>query len=190
MFDLAQGGAKIVKPEALKYKLPNQTLRIVDFSSGNLAADGTEITGSFTLNSAEMSSHEGLLAINVVCEVSTENLKAIFQALSQNPVYGVSSGRRSVTVLTSDGNVNEVMNRLHRTQSFKAISHRESVAMVQVSHPMFIDSPGGVAKISSALSQQSINIIEITTSKATINVFIEESQLKRAKEAISNVFKT
>jgi aspartate kinase len=189
MFDLAQGGAKIVKPEALKYKLPNQTLRIVDFSSGNLAADGTEITGSFTLNSAEMSSHEGLLAINVVCEVNTENLKAIFQALSQNPVYGVSSGRRSVTVLTSDGNVNEVMNRLHRTQRFKAISHRESVAMVQISHPMFIDSPGGVAKISSALSQQSINIIEITTSKATINVFIEGSQLKRAKEAISNVFK-
>jgi aspartokinase len=82
------------------------------------------------------------------------------------------------------------MNRLHRTQGFKAISHRESVAMVQISHPMFIDSPGGVAKISSALSQQSINIIEITTSKATINVFIEESQLKRAKEAINNVFKT
>jgi aspartate kinase len=190
MFDLAQGGAKIVKPEALKYKLPNQTLRIVNFSSGSLAADGTEITGSFTLNSAEMSSHEGLLAINVVCEVSTENLRAIFQALNQNPVYGVSSGRRSITVLTSDGNVNETMNRLHRTQSFKAISHRENVAMLQISHPMFIDSPGGVAKISSALSQQSINIIEITTSKATINVFIEESQLKRAKEAISNVFKT
>jgi aspartate kinase len=190
MFDLAQGGAKIMKPEALKYKLPNQTLRIVNFSSGNLAADGTEITGSFTLNSAEMSSHQGLLAINVVCEVNTENLKAIFQALSQNPVYGVSSGRRSITVLTSDGKVSEVMNRLHRTQSFKAISHRENVAMLQISHPMFIDSPGGVAKISSALSQQSINIIEITTSKATINVFIEESQLKRAKEAISNVFKT
>jgi len=190
MFDLAQGGAKIVKTEALKYKLPNQTLRIVNFSSGSLAADGTEITGSFTLNSAEMSSHEGLLAINVVCEVNTENLKAIFQALSQNPLYGVSSGRKSITVLTSDGNVNDVINRLHRTQGFKAISHRENVAMLQISHPMFIDSPGGVAKISSALSQQSINIIEITTSKATINVFIEESQLKRAREAINNVFKT
>ena len=190
MFDLAQGGAKIVKPEALKYKLPNQTLRIVDFSSGSLAADGTEITGSFTLNSAEMSSHEDLLAINVVCEVNTENLKEIFQALSQNPVYGVSSGRKSVTVFTSNGNVNEVINRLHHAQGVKTISHREGVAMLQISHPMFIDSPGGVAKISNALSQQHINIIEITTSKATINVFIEENQLKRAKEAISNVFKT
>jgi aspartokinase len=51
---------------------------------------------------------------------------------------------------------------------------------------MFIDSPGGIAMISSALSQASINIIEITTSKATINVFIEEKQLKCAKEAIEN----
>ncbi|MGB9842050.1 MAG: hypothetical protein ACPLKZ_04915, partial [Candidatus Bathyarchaeales archaeon] len=122
MFDLAQGGAKIVKAEALKYKLPGQALRIVDFASGSLAEGGTEITGSFAINSAELSSQEGLLAINVVCDVNTQNLKEIFQALSQNNVYGVSSGRKSVTVFTSDGNVREVINRLHRIEGFKAIS--------------------------------------------------------------------
>lgn len=190
MFDLAQGGAKIVKAEALKYKLPSQKLRIVDFSSGSLAAGGTEITGSFAINSAEMHSQEGLLAINVVCDVNTENLRRIFQTLSRNPVYGVSSGRKSVTVFTSDGNVREVINRLHQIEGFKAISHRENVALLQISHPDFVDSPGGVAKIANALSREGINIIEITTSKATINVFIEENQLKRAKEAISNAFKT
>jgi aspartate kinase len=188
MFDLAQGGAKIVKPEALKYKLPDQTLRIVNFASGNLAAGGTEITGSFNLNSAEMTSLEGLLAINMICGVNAENLSQIFQALSRNPVYGVSSGRKSITVFTSDGNVSEVIRKLHRLQDLKAISHRENVAMLQVTHPLFIDSPGGVAKISSALSRETINILEVTTSKATINVFIEENQLKRAKDAISNVF--
>jgi aspartate kinase len=188
MFDLAQGGAKIVKPEALKYKTPEQILRIVDFASSNLAADGTEIRGSFIPNSAEMSIHEGMLAINVVCEVNAKNLREIFAVLSQKPVYGVSSGRRSITVFTSDGNVSEAIRRLHSVRSFKAISHREKVAMLQISHPNFVDSPGGVAQISSALNQQGINIIEVTTSKATINVFIEESQLKRAKEAIENVF--
>jgi aspartokinase len=60
--------------------------------------------------------------------------------------------------------------------------------MLQISHPTFVDSPGGVAAISNALSQHGINIIEVTTSKATINVFIEEYQLNRAKEAISHVF--
>jgi len=190
MFDLAQGGAKIVKPEALKYKLPNQKLRIVSFASDSLAVGGTEIAGSFSPNSAEMESYEGLLAINVVCEVNAENLREIFAVLSQNAVYGVSSGRRSITVFASDDNVHTVINRLHSLKGFKAISHREHVAMLQLSHPVFIDSPGGVARISSALSQQGINIIEVTTSKATINVFIEENQLKRAMEAIKNVHET
>lgn len=190
MFDLAQGGAKIVKPEALKYKLPNQKLRIVSFASDSLAVGGTEIAGSFSPNSAEMESYEGLLAINVVCEVNAENLREIFAVLHQNAVYGVSSGRKSITVFTSDGNVHQVINRLHSLKSFKAISHRENVAMLQISHPVFIDSPGGTARISSALSQQGINIIEVTTSKATINVFIEENQLKRAMEAIKHVYET
>ena len=190
MFDLAQGGAKIVKPEALKYKLHNQKLRIVSFASDSLAVGGTEIAGSFSPNSAEMDSHEGLLAINVVCEVNAENLREIFAVLSQNAVYGVSSGRRSITVFTSDGNVHAVISRLHSLKGFKAISHRENVAMLQINHPMFIDLPGGVAKISSTLSREGINIIEVTTSKATINVFIEENQLKRAMEAINDVFET
>ena len=189
MFDLAQGGAKIVKPEALKYKLPNQKLRIVSFASDSVAVGGTEISGSFNPNSAEMDSHEDMLAINVVCEVNAENLREVFSALHRNPIYGVSSGRKSITVFTSDGNVNKVINRLHSVKGFKAISHRENVAMLQINHPTFIDSPGGVAKISSALSQEGINIIEVTTSKATINVFIEENQLNSAKEAISDVFK-
>jgi aspartate kinase len=190
MFDLAQGGAKIVKPEALKYKLPNQKLRIVSFASDSVAVGGTEIAGSFNPNSAEMESHEDMLAINVVCEVNAENLREVFSVLRRNPVYGVSSGRKSITVFTSDGNVNEVINRLHSVKGFKAISHRENVAMLQINHPTFIDSPGAVAKISSALSQEGINIIEVTTSKAAINVFIEENQLRKAKEAIGDVFES
>jgi len=189
MFDLAQGGAKIVKPEALRYKQPNQMLRVVDFSSGNLTVGGTEITGSFNPNSSEMQSHNDLVAINVVCEVKAENLREVFSALSQKPIYGVSSGSRSITMFTSDGDIAEVMRKLHSVPSFKAVSHRENVALLQVSHPEFIESPGGVAALSTALSQQGINILEVTTSKATINVFIEENQLKRAQEAISNVFK-
>ena len=189
MFDLAQGGAKIVKPEALRYKQPNQMLRIVDFSSGNLAIGGTEITGSLAVNSSEIHSRNDLIAINVVCKVNAENISAVFSCLSQKSVYGVSSGSRSITVFTSDGNIIEVIRKLHSISGFKAVSHREKVGMLQVRNPKFIESPGGVATLSAALSHKGINIIEVTTSKATINVFIEENQLKRAKEAIRNVFK-
>jgi aspartate kinase len=189
-FDLVQGGAKIVKPEALKYKLPDQKLRIVSFDSENLATGGTEITGAFKLNSAEIETNQDLLAINIVCEVNSDNLQEAFAALEGKPIFGVSSGKKSITIFTNDGNVSQVINRLHNITKFKAISHKEKVAMLQINHPLFIDSPGGIAKISSALSQENINIIEVTTSKATINVFIEEKQLKRAMEAINNVLET
>lgn len=188
MFDLAQGGAKIVKPGALKYKLPDQKLRIIDFSNNNLTSKGTEITGSFSQNSAEIKSYNNLLAINVICEVNAENLGILFQVLKSKLVYGVSSGSRSITVFISEAKLKLILNELHQIENFKAISHKENVSLLQISHPMFIDSPGGVALISNALSQNSINIIEITTSKATINVFIEEKQLTSAKEAIENAF--
>jgi len=187
MFDLAQGGAKIVKPGALKYKLPNQTLRIVNFDSGNLTSNGTEITGSFNLNSAETQTQQGLIAISIVCEVNAQNIRNVFSVLREKPVYGVSSGRKSVTIFTTDGDVAQILNQLHNIKGFRALSHRENVAMFQISDPDFIDSPGGIARISNALSQAGINIIEVTTSKATINVFIEENEIKRAKEAIGNV---
>lgn len=186
MFDLAQGGAKIVKPDSLKYKLPNQKLRIIDFSNGNLASKGTEIIGSFNPNSAEIRTYKDLMAINIICEVNTENLFVIFEVLKSKLVYGVSSGSRSVTVFISKDDPKLILNKLHQIKNFKALSHKDSISLMQISHPMFIDSPGGVAMISNALNQASINIIEITTSKATINVFIEEKQLKCAKEAIEN----
>ena len=188
MFDLAQGGAKIVKPEALRYKQQNQMLRVVDFSLGDLTAGGTEITGSFDINSSETQTRNGLIAVNVICEVNAENLRQVFSALSQKPIYGVCSGSQSITVFTSDGNIADIIHKLHSVKGFKAVSHRENVAMLQVRHPTFIESPGGVAALSTALSRQNINILEVTTSKATINVFIEENQLKKAQEAIGNVF--
>ncbi len=189
MYDLAQGGAKIVKSESLQHKLPNQKLRIVNFASTNLAANGTEIMGSINANSVEVTTRRNLLAINVLCDVNAANLQRIFGVLLGKPIFGISSGRRSLTVFTTDGNVSETLNELHSLEGLKAISHREKVAMLQISHPSFVDSPGGVAEISLALSRNGINIIEVTTSKTTINVFIEENQLQKASEVINHVLK-
>lgn len=188
LFDLAQGGAKIVKAESLRYKLAEQRLRIVSMDSSDLSVGGTEVTGSLNSNSIEINTYDDVLAINVVCDVTPVNLQAIFSVLQARPIYGVSSGNNSITVFTSDGSVNEVLNQLHQLKKFKAISHRENVALIQVNHPTFVDSPGGVARISNALSAEGINIIEVTTSKATINVFIEDNQLRRAEKAIGDVF--
>jgi len=188
MFALAQGGAKILRSEALRYKIPNQKLRIVSFSSHNLAAGGTEISGVFNPNSVEMSKYEGLSAVTVVCKISPENLSKIFSTLSQETIYGVSTGKKSITVFSRLTNAKEAINRLHDLQCLKAVSLRDKVGVIEVTHPSFIDSPGWVAKITDKLASKGINIIEVTTSKATINLFIEEKSLNDAFKAVGEVF--
>lgn len=188
MFALAQGGAKILRSEALRYKLLNQKLRVVSFSSHNLAAGGTEISGVFNPNSVEMSQHEGLSAVTVVCKISPENLSKLFSKLGKETIYGVSTGKKSITIFSRLTNAKEVINRLHDLQCLKAVSFRDQVGVIEVTHPSFIDSPGWVAKIAGKLASKGINIIEVTTSKATINLFIEERSLKDAFKAVSEVF--
>jgi len=183
MFALAHGGAKIVKAEALKYKLPEQKLRVVSFSS-DLGYRGTEILGVFNFNSFEIKERRSLLAISLVCEINSNSMGVLFSMLGDRPIYGVSTGTGSVTVFTSSENFKELVNKLHGSGSFKAVSCRDKVGMIELTHPIFIDSPGWVAKVTGALASRNINIIEITTSKSSINIFIDESRLDDAIKAM------
>lgn len=190
MFALAHGGAKIVRPEALRYKLPNQKLRIASFSSKNLAEGGTEITGVFSPNSAETDWHEGLAAVTVVGEIDSEKLSDLFSTLRGETIRGVSTGKKSVTIFANLRDARETVNRLHSLGCFKAVSFRDEVGMIEVTHPVFIDSPGWVAKITNMLASKGINLVEVTTGKATINLFIDEKSLKDAINAVGEVLET
>ena len=187
MFTLAYGGAKIVKASALKYKLPNQRLRVVRFSN-SLKSGGTEIVGVFNSTTPEVTWKPRLLAVSIVCEMNPKGIGAILSALGDRPVYGISTGRNSLTVFTSLGGEERLLKRLHRLGVCKALSCRGGIGLLEVTHPSFIDSPGWVAKVSGALTSKGINIIEITTSKATINVFIDESNLEEAVKAVRRIF--
>jgi len=186
MFALAHGGAKVLKAEALRYKLPEQKLRVVSFSNG-LNSRGTEISGVFHFSSFEVKERKNLVAISLVCEIDSKSMGSLFLKLGERPIYGVSTGKTSVTVFTSSEGVKELLNELHRLGIFKAVSSRERIGMIELTHPIFIDSPGWVAKVSAALASKNINIVEITTSKASINIFIDESRLDDAIKALRDI---
>ncbi|GAI17713.1 unnamed protein product, partial [marine sediment metagenome] len=44
---LAEGGAKVLHPQALKYKTDKMKAKIIHFQNGNLSTEGTEIIGAF-----------------------------------------------------------------------------------------------------------------------------------------------
>ncbi|MFH7835977.1 MAG: aspartate kinase [Candidatus Aenigmatarchaeota archaeon] len=183
-FSLAHGGAKIIRAEALKYKLPNQKIRIVSSSSNDFSKGGTEIIGVFNPDSFEIIMNKKLIAINIICEINSENLCKIFSILNENPIHGISTGKNSITIFTEINDLNKKIKELHDFSPFKAISYKEKIGMIQIINPIFIESPGWVARIAEALASKNINIIEVTTSKAAINVFIDEDKIEEAIELI------
>ena len=186
MFALSHGGAKIIKAESLKYKLPDQTLRVVNFSSGSLSG-GTEISGVFHSASCEIDEKRGLSAISIICNIDPVNVSRIISSFNNRPIHGISTGKSSLTVFTSSEDLNALVNELHKLDVCKALSLRANVGLIGLTHPSFIDSPGEVAKVSGALAAKNINIIEVTSSKATISIFVDEKVIDDALKVVRDV---
>jgi aspartate kinase len=189
MFALSYGGAKVIKADSLKYKLPINRLRILNFASG-IDSEGTEITGVFNSNSLEINKKNGLLAVSLVCKIEPLTVSKIISFFGSRPIYGISTGRASLTVFTSSEKSEELINILHHSQLCLAISSKSNVGLIELTHPIFVDSPGWVAKVSNVLASGKINIIEITTSTSTISVFIEESSINRASKILRDIYET
>ena len=187
MFSLAYGGAKIIHHEALKYKLPTQRLQFVSFSSGRFSETATEITGVFKSNSMEISSHRGLTALTLIGDINSEKLSVLFSTLGNKEIFGISTGGSSVTVFAKVEDSRRMVRQLHGLGCFKAVSSRGCVGVVKLLNPEFIDSPGWVAKISCVLADKGINILEITTSKAAISVFVDEKKLDEALAVLGDL---
>ncbi len=180
MFSMAHGGAKVIHPEALKYKLPTQKLRFVSLAQGRFSETGTEIMGEFKSNSMETTSQRGLTAFTLIGVINSNNLSELFSTLGNSEILGISTGGSSVTVFAQVHDSKRITRKLHALECFKAVSSRGYVGVVKMLNPEFIDSPGWIAKISGSLADKDINILEMTTSKASISVFVDERRLDEA----------
>jgi aspartate kinase len=186
MFALSHGGAKIIKAEALKYKRPDQKLRVVNFSD-SISKGGTEISGVFNSNSCEIDQKKGLSAISLICNIEPANVSKILAVFDNRPIYGISTGKVSLTVFTSSEEPKALVNELHKLNMCKALSLRANVGLIELTHPAFIDSPGWIAKVSGALASKNINIIEVTSSRATISIFVDEKVIEDALKVVRDV---
>lgn len=108
MRDLATHGAKVLHPDALKYKEPNLRAKIISFKHGDLSAPGTEIIGPSkekTLKTT-MSYPEPLSVIAVVGEEILYKpgiLAKITSRLAKDNIniLGISTGQNSVTLFVN-----------------------------------------------------------------------------------------
>ncbi|WP_295721242.1 aspartate kinase [uncultured Methanobrevibacter sp.] len=199
MRDIALHGAQVLHPNALKFKDPNISAKIISFEKGNLSDKGTAIIGPFEgdlLKSATLYPEE-LSIIAVVGEHMIESkglLSQLTNILSENNIniYGISAAANSMTVFVSKKKSDNAHHLLHRlvvnNDNLSSLSIGNDIAMISVIGPEFnVETPGIISDITRPLHKNNINIVEISSSQTAIILFVEWKDGKKALELIKEV---
>ncbi|MGB4362905.1 MAG: aspartate kinase [Methanothermobacter tenebrarum] len=198
MRDLATHGAQVLHPHALKYKVPEIKAKIIGFEHGDLSAPGTEIIGpskkeqlkTVTFNS------EPLAVLEVVGEEILNKpgiLAKLTSTLSKKNIniIGVSTGKNSITLFIKKEDAQEAHKLLHdvvvEDENLSSLSLGRDIAMITISSPEFIDTPGIISEITEPLREHNLNIVEISSSQTSVVIFVDWDDGKKAYELVRGV---
>ncbi|OED30887.1 aspartate kinase [Methanosphaera sp. WGK6] len=196
MIDLANYGAQVLHPNALRYKDPNIKAKIISFEYGDLRVQGTDIIGPshseedvITITKLEeklsvlavvgedLMNKQGIIA-NVTEKVSENNLS----------IYGISTGESSITLFFSEKDAEKAHEVLHdlviRGDRLSSISLGQKIAMISVVSHDFIDTPGIITSITKPLHENNINIVELSSSQTAVVVFVDWDDGDKAHKLI------
>jgi aspartate kinase len=193
LWDLSVGGAQVMNSKALNYKLPEQKARIVHYRSRNLESGGTEILGSSNPDIEVVMSESPVCSVTVVGEKMSgiPGLLATFsEALARKEIniVSVSTGSWSISFFVDYDKAEAAVRTLHeivlRQGPAKAVTKGGRCAMITVAGRKLIYTPGIAAKALAPLGEESMNVVEVSTSKAEITIFVNWEDRRIAHDLI------
>ena len=152
MRDLATHGAQVLHPNALKYKDPLISAKIINFEHGDLSSKGTRIVGPYEgelLKSVTLYKNPiSLIAIVGDAMVKTPGLIAKLSgnlADSNINIFGISAGQNSITAFVEKSDSNKAYHLLHNvvieSEVLSSLSLGRDTAMITFVSPDIIDTP-------------------------------------------------
>jgi len=198
MRDLATHGAQVLHPHALKYKDPDIKAKIIGFEHGDLSAPGTEIIGP-SKNKMVKTTTLNPDPISVVAVVGEKILNKpgilarLTSRLAENSIniIGISTGQNSVTIFVDKKDADEAHRLLHDVviadDYLSSLSLGRDIAMITISSPDFIDTPGIISEITKPLRDNDLNIVEISSSQTSVVIFVDWNDGKKAYELVRGV---
>lgn len=177
---LAEGGAKVLHPQALKYKTDQMKAKIIHFQNGDLETEGTEITGAFKSKLTLFKEKLTMLTILGSEIFDTPGLlKKIISPISDNHIslYGVSIGTKHIGIYVIQNYAQKSYDLIHpvviEDEKLKSVTLKKDIALIIVRSRDFIETPGIIQQITQPLANKDINIIEMTTIKTDILIFLD-----------------
>jgi aspartate kinase len=193
---LADSGAKFIHSKALKYKPKNINVRVINHVHGNLAKEGTVITGALATElDAEIAHAFPVAEITVIGNGISANPQIIQEMVEKTKQHslllGMSMNTNSVILYVSqEKNLDALFNDIHDITK----SNKETIAMAVKKDLVFIktsgvgleETHGIIGKISEDLRLNGINISGILTITSSILLFVDWNERERALKLIKN----
>jgi aspartate kinase len=193
---LADSGAKFIHSKALKYKPKNINVRVINHVHGNLAKEGTVITGALATElDAEIAHAFPVAEITVIGNGISPNPQIIQEMVEKTKQHslllGMSMNTNSVILYVSqEKNLDSLFNDIHDITK----NNKETIAMAVKKDLVFIktsgvgleETHGIIGKISEDLRLSGINISGILTITSSILLFVDWDERERALKLIKN----
>ncbi len=198
LWDLSLGGAQVMNFKALNFKIENQKARIVDYHRKELDSGGTEIMGSADSKLEIVVNDKPVSAITIVGDKmsNVSGLLAEFSEAISNQginILSVSTGRWSITFFVDYDRAEDAVNALHRLARSdgpaRAVTKSKRCAMITITGRKLIYTPGMVSEALLPLGKNDVNVIEVSTSKAEITIFINWNDRHLARKLIKKELK-
>lgn len=191
---LADRGAKVIHPNALRFKTPKMRSKVIHFRHGDLDVEGTEIVGYFEKRATLHKEKLSMVTI-VGDEIMTTPglLDKIISPLAEKNIgiYGVSVGTKYIGIYVETDNSSLSYNMLHPIvvshPLLKSITVKDSIGLISTESQNFIDTPGIISKLTTPLGEAGINILEMSTIKTDILIYVDWDRAGDAYEIISHV---
>jgi aspartate kinase len=193
---MADSGKKFIHRKALKYKDPGIDVRVINYSRGNLEAEGTRITGSIASElEVELAAKKQAMALTVVGHALSSNPKIISELTEKVKEYtellGLSANSNSIILYASEADeVEEICLRVHsivlRHPQAVSMTVRRGLAYLRVKGVGLEETPGVVGKISETLRVNGINIFGILTITSSILIFVDHQVKEKAIRLIKD----
>jgi len=176
---LAEGGARVLHPRALKYKKSKMKAKIIHFQNGDLDSPGTEIEGSYS--SKVNIFQEKLCLLTIIGEQILQTpgiLKEIIIPLSKYEIsiQSIAMGLQYIGIYVSEKYCKKAYDLVHysvlKNEKLKSVTSKKDIALIVVSSRHFIETPGIIERITRPLAENNINILEMTTIKTDILIFV------------------
>ncbi len=191
---LADRGAKVIHPNALRFKTPKMRSKVIHFKYGDLDVEGTEIVGYFEKRATLHK--EKLSMITIVGDdiMTTPGLlDKIVSPLAEKKIsiHGISVGTKYIGVYVESTNASLSYNMLHpivvEEPLLKSITVKDNVGLISTESQNFIDTPGVISKLTTPLGEAGINILEMATIKTDILIYVDWDRAGDAYEIVSKV---